>query len=531
MSMKALKKESLGYKKIDFHKVIFIVLVILGGSIFWLSPHLPMTDLAQHEGQVSLMHDLWNGQSKWNDLLSVNLFTPYVLGYCLAFPLTFLVPVAVSFKIALTFGFFAFVYSCTLMRKHFCGDERLDLLFIPGFFGLSYSWGQYPFLLAVPFAILFIILSDRYAKSPKPNGGMALAISSIFLFFSHGLVFLFANTIGAIFIIINNKRFAEKLISAWPYLISLILVIIYKFVQYKTQQQSSDSYVSYDTLWWEHWRERLFFPLYSLISFAPTTKSLRGNEGVILIGVFLSLAPMLFNSPINKRNVSVFVPMSVLILVWMLVPESYDRGSFIFQRFSIFLLPFYAIIFSKPTETSRSGEPANMAATKSNHWQSLVALVCLIFLAIQADRVVGFARESSDFDEILQTVEPGQRALSLILDRRSAAANNIAAYLHYPLWYQSEKHGLVDYNVAEVHNMIVRYNREDMPHLYPGFEWSPGKFDWEKNQGWIYRYFFVRESDPNAFPEFFRRDGPCQVSLLKSKGTWAVYENHGCKAK
>jgi hypothetical protein len=488
-----------------------------------------MTDLAQHEGQVSLMHDLWNGQSKWKNLLSVNYFTPYVLGYCRVFPLTFLVSIATSFKIALTLGFFGFVYSCALLRKHFGGDERLDLLFIPGFFGLTYSWGQFPFLLAVPFGILYIILSDRYAKSPSLKGGIALSFTSIFLFFSHGLIFLFANTIGAIFILNNNERFAKKLISAWPYFIGLILILVYRYLEYTSQLEFSDHYVGYDTQWWEHWRERLFFPLYSLISFAPTTRSLHGNEAIFLIGVILLLAPVFFKSHLNKHNTSVYVPLSVLMFVWLLVPESFDRGSFIFQRFSIFLLPFFAIIFSSPTETSSSGESENLTATKFNYWQLFVALACCIYLAIQAERVIGFAKESSDFDEILDSVEPNQRALSIILDRRSAAANNITVYLHYPLWYQSEKHGLVDYNVAAVYNMIIRYNREYMPHLYPGFEWSPERFNWENNQGWIYRYFFMRKSKPNSFPEFIHRDGQCQVSLLKSKGTWAVYENHGCK--
>ena len=530
MFMQAIRNHFASHEGIDYRKVIFFALVIFGGSIFWLSPHLPMTDLPQHEGQVSLMHDLWSGQSKWKNLLSFNYFTPYVLGYCLVLPLTFLVSVAASFKIALTLGFFGFVYSCILLRKHFGGDARLDILFIPGYFGLTYSWGQFPFLLAVPFGILFIILSDRYAKSPSLKGGIMLAFSSVFLFFSHGLIFLFANTIGAIFILINNDRFAKKLNSAWPYLISLILILVYRYLEYTSQLEFSDHYVGYDTQWWEHWRERLFFPLYSLISFAPTTRSLHSNEAVFLIGVILLLSPAFLKSRLNKHNTSVFVPISVLIFIWLLVPESFDRGSFIFQRFSIFLLPFFAIIFASPAEKTKSGGSGILAIIKPNHWQLILALACCAYLSIQAERVVGFARESSDFDEILNAVDPNQRALSIILDRRSTAANNIAAYLHYPLWYQSEKHGLVDYNVAAVYNMIIRYNREDMPHLYPGFEWSPQQFNWEKNQGWIYRYFFMRKSKSNSFPEFIHQNGQCQVSLLKSQGTWAVYENHGCNA-
>ena len=70
-------------------RIAFIVTVAFAGATFWFAPHPPMTDLAQHAGQVALLHDLLLGHSKWQSLIYVNYFTPYLMGTVLAVPLSF----------------------------------------------------------------------------------------------------------------------------------------------------------------------------------------------------------------------------------------------------------------------------------------------------------------------------------------------------------------------------------------------------------------------------------------------------------
>ena len=71
---------------------LFLLTSAWGMLIFWLAPHPPMIDLPEHAAQVALLRDLLLGQSPWGDLFRINLFTPYLLGYALALPLSFLMP-------------------------------------------------------------------------------------------------------------------------------------------------------------------------------------------------------------------------------------------------------------------------------------------------------------------------------------------------------------------------------------------------------------------------------------------------------
>ena len=73
--------------------------VVLAGATFWISPRLPMTDLAQHAAQVTLWRDLLLDTSKWQSFLYINYFTPYLVGYGLALPLSLVMPVSAVLKL------------------------------------------------------------------------------------------------------------------------------------------------------------------------------------------------------------------------------------------------------------------------------------------------------------------------------------------------------------------------------------------------------------------------------------------------
>lgn len=75
-------------------------------------------------------------------------------------------------------------------------------------------------------------------------------------------------------------------------------------------------------------------------------------------------------------------------------------------------------------------------------------VVTWMVLGIQSYKTWRFGQESKDSEPVLAAMQPGQRALSLPFAAKSQAAGNPFAYMHYAAWYQSEKHGLVDFNFA-----------------------------------------------------------------------------------
>jgi len=142
--------------------------------------------------QIAVWRDLMMGTSKWQPLLTINYFTPYLIGYGCGLILSLVMSVSAALKTMLSVSFLGFVLASVLLRRRFGGDRRLDWLFIPGFFGYSYLWGFYTFLVAAPVGLLFVLLAHRYADRPTRGRGAVLFFANLALFFCHGLVFVFA---------------------------------------------------------------------------------------------------------------------------------------------------------------------------------------------------------------------------------------------------------------------------------------------------------------------------------------------------
>lgn len=501
-------------------KFAFVVTAAYAGTLFWLAPHPPMADLPQHAGQVALLRDLLLERSPWQSLLRINYFTPYWIGYGPASMLSLLMPVAAALKLMLTLAYYAFVICCVLLRRHFQGDERLDWLFIPGFFGMVYVWGFFTFLVAAPLGLLFILLADRYAVQPTAANGIRLAVLGLVLFFSHGLVFIFASSIG-LGLLAVRLGFQQRplLVALLPYVPLLALGTVYAAAG-KNAEAAMDAFFPAGIVWrWD--RSRFWLPNHLFGGY-----DLRGVIFAAIASVFMMWSPRLLGSPLNRRNPAAFVPMATVLLVWLAVPHYAMKTSLLFERFALFVLPLYAMMFGRPTAPRRLADGRTFDGLQSRVCQALLALLCWVFLGAQTQGLFRFAQESEDFDTVRLAAEPGQRALGMVFDTNSAAARNPWAYLNYPLWYQAENGGLVDFNSAWFPPQVVRFRTDRLPAVRPDFSMEPQSFNWNDHRGWEYRYFFVRHSQP--IPEDMFENRRCQVALLKSAGPWSLYETRGC---
>jgi hypothetical protein len=469
-------------------RVAFWLTVLLAGATFWIAPRPPMADLPQHAGQIALWRDLLRGTSNWQSLVQVNYFTPYLTGSSLALLLSFLMPVAAALKLLLALSYYAFVAACVLLRRWMGSDRRLDWLFITGFFGLAYEYGIFPFLIALPIGMVFVALAHRHAERPSPALAAMLCFTGAALFFSHGLVFVFAAIIGVALLLLRRRSGGPLLASAIPYWVLGLLCLVY--VLLGLPDAGSTSAEQAIPVW-----PGLFSGLKHLIFFPIGAPSLDWLCAPLV--PLLLCAPLVLGCHVNWQNKPAFVPIAVLLLWFALVPESFRETWFIGSRFAVFLLPFYALLFSAPG-------PARARTS----WVRLgIPALCWVFLAIHVDRLTDFAREAQSFDDVLAATVPGHRALGLVLDITSPAAQNPMAYVSFPVWYQAEKSGFVDFNFAYFPTQVVRYR------------------DGKKPSG-DYRYFFVRSTGP--LPAKLFPAGACEPVLRKSSGSWSVYENGKC---
>jgi hypothetical protein len=484
-------------------RVLFVVVVVAGGMLFWLAPHPPMVDLPQHAAQIATLHDLLLHQSPWTDLLQLNLFTPYLLAYGLAVALSFAMSVTAAIKVLLTLSFYAFVASYVALRKQFGADARLDWLCLPGFFGFAYEFGFFSYLVAAPIGMVFLLTARDYAEAPSLRRGLRLLVADIAVFFSHGLVFVFVSAIGGAFLLTRHAGDWRRIVrSSWPFLLLAALCGAYTLAHrdvdlipmypFKVQWQMS--------------------PLLRIVTAMVYPWGIAPRPWMAPATMLMFAAPFCMGarwSP-NRTN---WAPLAIVGLVWFFVPSFAMNTGGLFPRFALFIFPFYALVF-RSTETNTQSQRGGHRLLRAT--QMLLAAVCVAFLGAQGVRAIRFANESADFDAVAASVEPAQRALMIVFDADSPAAQNPVVYGGYALWYQADHRGLVDFNFAWFPPQIVRYRPSRLPAVGPSFEPISETFNWYRHHGWAYRYYFVRHT--GTVPERFFANPDCRVVLLKTVG-------------
>lgn len=487
-------------------RVAFWATVLFAAATFWFVARPPMADLPQHAGQIALLHDLLRGGSKWQPLVTVNWFTPYFAGYGPALLLSFVMPVLAALKLLLALAYFGFVWACVALRRALEGDERLDWLFVPSFFGIVYAAGLYTFLLAAPLGVLFVLLALRYARSPTAALGVLLLLADLVLFFAHGLVFLFANAIGGLFLLLRARGLGRLLVTALPYLGVGMLCLAYTLARLRLEPAVAGDPWSFYGGW-----NALRFSLPYLWA-GWSTEDPHNGMFAVLFALQLG-APLLLRDRLGRGEA--LVPFLVTALVWIAVPLRAQGTGALYLRFVLFVLPFYALAFRPQPQSSG--------------WRGLVLpLLCWLLLAVHVERLLAFAKESAPFEEVLAAAAPSDRALAVVFDATSATGSELA-YMHWPAWYQAERGGFVDFNFARFLPQIVRYRPDQTPARFGQEDWAQnpaGGFDWERDGAAAYRYFFVRHRGP--LPESFFPSGPCRPVPVMASGDWSLFENARC---
>ncbi|MBK4734287.1 hypothetical protein [Noviherbaspirillum pedocola] len=499
-------------------RLLFTLFVAWGALIFWIAPHPPMVDLPQHAGQIALLHDFVLRSSPWSDNFLINLSTPYLLGYGLALPLSFIMPIAASMKLLLSIAYLGFVFIGVKMRQRVGADERIDWLFIPGFFGFSYNWGLYTFLLAAPICLLFIYLADRYAEKPGLRRGVWTVLCGLALLVSHGLAFVLGWAAGFGLLALRSLRARRIPVAQVLPFALLALGAVGYFILGRHMDAAVISSNGVADYWGPDPLARLLNGL--MFNFAFDHVSGSPNRYMVL-GALMFLAPLLMGLRPRWRNLASWVPFACVAGIFFLGPSTASNTSLLYERFSLYLLPLFAWLCAAPKASDAA--LSAFGAARARVGQGVLILCCVATLGMVSLNAWRFRAETHDFDAAVRQLDAKARTLGLVFDTSSTTLRNNIVYVHYPLWYQAEKHGLTDFNFAWFTPQIVRYKPSRQPPVHIGFEWSPDQFNWKQHQGEHYRYFFVR--GPHASVEKLFAGAPCMPQQVISAGAWVVYEN------
>jgi hypothetical protein len=492
-------------------RLLFWLCVAAAGALMWLAPRPAAIDLPQHAAQVALWRDLLKGTSPWSGLVFINLLTPYLIGYGAALPLSFVMPVEAAIALVLTVAFYAFVIACVALRKELKSDDRLDWLFLPSFFGFCWQWGFYTFLTAAPVLLLFLLAVLRYRREQSRGRGAALIGLGVALLFSHGLLFLFGLFASGLLLLgAWREPLHTRLVRLAPLVVLAALLLVFALVTHDRGTATQFRSVHFGTPIW----------LRPFTAIAGVNRDNWDVDPILAALTALALAtPLFIGCRLNRGPAQILF--AALAATYLFVPAYALQTGYLFPRFVLFLPPFLAFLCRRPdgaSATAGAERPARL----------VMALACLAGLAALAWRTHAFALESESFVKVEQAAQPGRRALSLIFDTASPAASARKAYTHFPAYYQADRGGFVDFNFAVLPPQVVRFREGRKPAVTDEIVAKPATFDWQKDQAWIYDYFFMRGA-PDALA-WLQARSPCVLALAAADGPWSLVKRVSCPA-
>jgi hypothetical protein len=490
--------------------LLLLACCLFGAVPVWLSIFPPMVDLPQHAAQVGLFRDLHHPAFRYAGDFRINWFTPYLLGYLQLFCFSSLAGPVVAAKIVVSIALFLAPIFLAFLLWDLESDPLLAVITVPAMYGITFAWGFLNYLVAAPIGIALLWCSLRHLRQANRRTYIGVFLLGLLLFFSHALIWAFFVFVCALWIVLESQTRREGLRRALPLLLPIPLIFV--FLAHSLAAPISSSGVNHWDLGWvnasepyygnltPHWG-RLFGFMARLLGAYPTAFT-------NLFGIVLFALPSLAGYR-PQRRAFFWVPFVTCLVVLFAAPSTLFRITFIYQRFSLFVLPFFVIGISRvanPKSLVRWTMPL-VAST----W---IAVVCVNTLAANSGMV--------GLPELIAHMRPGERALSLVFQFRTPGS--IApVYVHLPHWYAGEKaDAVVDPSFAEFPQEWVVFRDGRVPNASVGFEWTPREFDWTYYSGANYRYFVVRAAADYG-PALFRNT-TCNVSLRYHQASWYLYE-------
>lgn len=457
----------------------------------------PMVDLPQHAAQMGLLHSLQKPDFPFSDLFWANWFSPYLLGYLLVWLVAPITGTALAAKLVVALCLAAFPPSVALLLQATGSDRRYAWLLIPTLYGFSFYWGFLNYIVAAPLGMLFLAALARHNRNATIGSAIGIALAIQCLFFFHALVWVLCLAMGLLFVVFSNNSLLRRLRRSLLLLASLPMAAVWMAVTIARDSQMKDG------ITWDMGFFRLDpFPLIT---------GIQAESGGSLLGVALFAIPVLLGGRPSRKPERI-IPFAGCLFVLLFWPDAFLGNSFTYQRFAIYLLPFFLLMLEP-----MSGD---FSSRRDRFLCAAVLVLAVGHTAGKSLAMAAFERESSGYREVIAHMNPRHRALSLVMDRYSEFFRG-PVYIHFPAWYQAEKQGVVDFNFANFYVQVVRYRLNKTPEAGPGFEWRPKSFNWKKHGADQYEYFVVRS--PNDPGSTIFGKSLCRVDRIVHSGDWWLY--------
>ncbi|MDA8018584.1 MAG: hypothetical protein MPN21_14180 [Thermoanaerobaculia bacterium] len=469
--------------------------VLLIAPILWVQ-YPPMADLPQHAAQISVLLDWNEAEPPRSETYRIDLLTPYLLAYGLAWLLAQVMPLAWALKLLVSAALLAFPWAVGRLVRRVGGPDESYWLAFPLALSYSFHWGFLNYLLATPLIVLFVELCVVHGERPTRKTTAWVALGSVGLFFCHAILGGLAGLIGGGLVALRMG-----LRSGLPRLIAALgpfAAPIPFLLPWLTGLRSDMPTYGHDFVW-NLGVHRLGDLLTQVAGWSSSPLHLGIGLAVLVLPFVLGARP--------SHEAWRWWPFACCCALGLFWPELFLTTSRVAGRFAVFLLPFLLLACRRATEPRR------------RHATLICGALAAMLLLAQAANTYSWQQQTRTFHTVLEQMPAGKSVLALIFlggNHVSPAPVN-SSMVH---WYLVEKDGIrVDPALIDRFPFVVRYREEELPDLPHGFSWRVHEFDWHRHGGARYDLFVIlapRDVSSRLFP-------PGTTEFVGRAGSWYLY--------
>lgn len=422
-------------------RAAFWLVALVACSVHWI-PHLPpQADLSQHAGQIRFLHDWMQPGFAYRDILELNFFTPYLPAYLVGAALCALMPAVAAVKLVWSVASLGTVLMSVRVRERLGGDARWDWLVLPGLFGVAYHWGMLTFMFAVPFGLAALRQWLVLRGDPSWRRALAFGVALLALFFAHSLVTAWVLLVAGGIVLSHVLQGTMTVRSAGRSVIPLIMPVPL-MLAWMLFVRAAGAQANAPVAW---------LPSdYRIGGFVLQWLGIPGPEALITVaGALLLLAPIVAGARLQHAPEAI-MPLLVTLAIVLLGPADMLGNTVTSSRFYVLLGP--SVVFALQTPQAR--RRALMAAG------AVVRVATVACVMIAGRLALRFSVEQRDAVQLLREIPPRAHVLSIVPDGSSTVYGSPWTYQHFPVWYQAETGGLVEFSFAALYPMIVRFRRD-----------------------------------------------------------------------
>ena len=499
--------------------VLFSTLLILHALLPLTARLLPFIDMPMHLASSTIIKNIGdpcNAFSNWFYLKGMSLQTNAVFQCFVNLPVFH--SVETGARVFTAIYLVLLPISLLLTIRKFGGDPVYALFGFLVLYNTSVLWGFTNCYMAIPLIMFFIMALYDYLYKGKWYHTLILVLVSIVLFYTHGLITIYALGLFGTALLWRYYRNIKLLLIKALAILPVLLLISHWFLAQVSEDTGKMGSISLRNIA-GYYRHDYLLSIFTRLGLIYRENYLYNFNfwGQLFASSFLIFLIVVIVLNIKKTNsgFSGFMQgnsndFALLLLltsavIMLIVPAPRNGLRFTFVRLGVYLFLFFILYGSLHIK-----KPFNKTMI------AVIGLVCLIHWGTWLDYFQKFNHENREFTaDLFPDPEPDRILTGLIFE---AGFHGHPLYVHFPDYYIVWKHGIATPSFTKL-GVIWRIG--SIPKLPEYTEWlylnihrQEEIFDKYENVD----YILVRKKMTLAARRYFK-----DYTLYKQQGDWQVW--------